>query len=266
MSGLAGLKESYELAVVGAGPAGLAAATLAAELGIDTLLIDEQDGPGGQVYRAIARPPLGEPAILGADYWQGAALLVPFRASGAAYLPGAAVWSVSRALEIGVSAGGTARLIQAKHVILATGALERPFPIPGWTLPGVMTAGAAQILLKSSGLVAEGENRAGRERPAPLARGRPVFARRCRHRGSPRHHPACQPERCPAAFSGLPRLLLFRQGDRPHARGQTPGASGAPRDRPRRRGPRPARDRGLSPGRTAASGTCRPTCCCCIRG
>ena len=157
MSDLAGLKASYELAVVGAGPAGLAAATLAAELGIDTLLIDEQDGPGGQIYRAIARSPLGEPAILGADYWQGATLLAPFRASGAAYLPGAAVWSVSRALEIGVSAGGTARLIQAKHVILATGALERPFPIPGWTLPGVMTAGAAQILLKSSGLVAEGE-------------------------------------------------------------------------------------------------------------
>jgi NADPH-dependent 2,4-dienoyl-CoA reductase/sulfur reductase-like enzyme len=156
VSNLATLKASYELAVVGAGPAGLAAATLAAELGIDTLLLDEQDGPGGQIYRAITRSPLSERAILGADYWQGAALLAPFRASGAAYLPAAAVWSVSRALEIGVSAGGTARLIQAKHVILATGALERPFPIPGWTLPGVMTAGAAQILLKSSGLVAEG--------------------------------------------------------------------------------------------------------------
>ena len=41
-------------------------------------------------------------------------------------------------------------------MILATGALERPFPIPGWTLPGVMTAGAAQTLLKASGLVPDG--------------------------------------------------------------------------------------------------------------
>ncbi|MGE9115736.1 FAD/NAD(P)-binding oxidoreductase, partial [Escherichia coli] len=41
--------------------------------------------------------------------------------------------------------------------ILATGAQERPFPIPGWTLPGVMTAGAAQILLKTSGVVPDGE-------------------------------------------------------------------------------------------------------------
>ncbi len=157
MSAAAALKESYELAVIGAGPAGLAAATLAATLGIDTVLLDEQQAPGGQIYRGIAEPPIRERGILGADYWHGATLLAPFRASGAHYVPGATVWSVSRELEIGVSLGGAARLLQAKHVIVATGALERPFPIPGWTLPGVMTAGGAQILLKSSGLVAEGK-------------------------------------------------------------------------------------------------------------
>jgi NADPH-dependent 2,4-dienoyl-CoA reductase/sulfur reductase-like enzyme len=63
---------------------------------------------------------------------------------------------VSREREVGVSIAGAARLIRAKRVIVATGAMERPFPIPGWTLPGVMTAGAAQILLKSSGIVAQG--------------------------------------------------------------------------------------------------------------
>src|SRR3546814_17902689 len=47
-------------------------------------------------------------------------------------------------------------MLVARNLLLATGAQERPFPIPGWTLPGVMTAGAAQILLKSSGAVAEG--------------------------------------------------------------------------------------------------------------
>ncbi len=96
-------------------------------------------------------------ATLGADYWHGAALVEEFRTSRAQYVPGATVWSVARSREIGVSIGGAARLVQAKHVILATGAIERPFPIPGWTLPGVMTAGAAQILLKSSGLVAQGK-------------------------------------------------------------------------------------------------------------
>src|SRR5205085_3878438 len=46
-----------DLAIVGAGPAGMAAAALAAELGLDTMLIDEQDGPGGQIYRGIERLP-----------------------------------------------------------------------------------------------------------------------------------------------------------------------------------------------------------------
>ena len=55
-----------------------------------------------------------------------------------------------------MSIAGQARMIVAQRVILATGALERPFPIPGWTLPGVMTAGAAQTALKAPGLVPAG--------------------------------------------------------------------------------------------------------------
>ncbi|MGO8869649.1 MAG: NAD(P)/FAD-dependent oxidoreductase [Alphaproteobacteria bacterium] len=157
MSAAPPLKDAYELVVIGAGPAGLAAAALASRLGILTVLFDEQPGPGGQIYRAISETPLRERAVLGEDYWHGSALVEAFRNSGAHYVPGASVWSVSRAREIGVSVGGVARLLQARHVILATGALERPFPIPGWTLPGVMTVGAAQILLKSSALAASGE-------------------------------------------------------------------------------------------------------------
>ncbi|NYZ13976.1 FAD-dependent oxidoreductase [Azospirillum sp. RWY-5-1] len=146
----------YDLAVIGAGPAGLAAATLAAERGLTTVLLDEQPVPGGQIYRSVTRNPVRNPGILGGDYWHGADLVGPFRDSGAAYRPGTTVWSVSRALEIGLSRDGAARILPVKHIILATGALERPFPIPGWTLPGVMGAGAAQILLKSSALVPSG--------------------------------------------------------------------------------------------------------------
>jgi thioredoxin reductase/bacterioferritin-associated ferredoxin len=150
------LRESYDVAVVGAGPAGLAAATVCARAGLSTVLFDEQPAPGGQIYRAVTTTPIKQNTILGTDYWAGAELAQKFLASGAHYVPGATVWNLTREREIGVSAAGAARILTAERVILATGALERPFPIPGWTLPGVMTAGAGQILLKSSGLVPEG--------------------------------------------------------------------------------------------------------------
>jgi thioredoxin reductase/bacterioferritin-associated ferredoxin len=150
------LRDTYDVSVVGAGPAGLAAATVCARAGLSTVLFDEQPAPGGQIYRAVTMTPIKQNTVLGADYWAGAELAQKFLASGAHYLPAATVWNLTREREIGVSVAGTARILTAERVILATGALERPFPIPGWTLPGVMTAGAGQILLKSSGLVPDG--------------------------------------------------------------------------------------------------------------
>jgi NADPH-dependent 2,4-dienoyl-CoA reductase/sulfur reductase-like enzyme len=149
-------RDSYDVVVIGAGPAGLAAAATAAEAGLLTLLLDENAGPGGQVWRAIASTPVIEPDLLGADYWVGADLVQEARASGAEIIQCATVWSLDRHLDIGISVGGASAFVKARRVILATGALERPFPIPGWTLPGVMTAGAAQTMLKSSGLVPDG--------------------------------------------------------------------------------------------------------------
>lgn len=153
----AGLAASYDVAVIGAGPAGLAAATTCANAGCATVLFDEGAMPGGQIYRSIEDTPLRERSVLGESYWRGRTLVESFRASGARYIAGATVWSLTRDREIGVSFDGGSALTYAKRVILCTGALERPFPIPGWTLPGVMTVGAAQTLLKSSGLVASGK-------------------------------------------------------------------------------------------------------------
>jgi len=143
-----------ELAVVGAGPAGMAAAVLAAELGLAVTVLDEQDLPGGQIYRAVERAAPDSP--LGEDYLAGRDLVAAFRASGAAYLPGAAVWHIDPDGTVSFGRDGRGGALRARHILLAAGALERPVPIPGWTLPGVMTAGAAQILLKSADLVPEG--------------------------------------------------------------------------------------------------------------
>ncbi len=158
------LAESYDLVVVGAGPAGLSAAARAAELGIEVLLVDENPAPGGQIYRAITTTPIGDREVLGADYWRGADIVGRFERSQASYAARCTLWSVGpdetasegEAFEIGLSLDGRARLIGARQLILATGAQERPFPIPGWTLPGVMTAGAAQIALKSAAIVPAG--------------------------------------------------------------------------------------------------------------
>jgi NADPH-dependent 2,4-dienoyl-CoA reductase/sulfur reductase-like enzyme len=150
------LAERCDVAIVGAGPAGLAAAATCAGAGLSTVLFDEQPAAGGQIYRSITETALTNREVLGPSYWKGEALVEQFRASGARYVPGATVWSITRDRDIGVSHGGGSQIVNARRIILCTGALERPFPIPGWTLPGVMTAGAAQILLKSSGVVASG--------------------------------------------------------------------------------------------------------------
>lgn len=156
MTPAADLKDEYDVAVVGAGPAGLAAATVAAGAGLATVLFDENPAAGGQVWRGITTTPVQGRDILGADYWKGEGAVRAFTASGAVHVPGATVWSLSPERELGISVGGVARMVRARRVILATGALERPFPVPGWTLPGVMSIGGAQTLLKASGLVPSG--------------------------------------------------------------------------------------------------------------
>ncbi len=143
-----------ELAIIGAGPAGMAAAVLAAEVGVDTVLLDEQAAPGGQIYRGIERLRLHSP--LGSDYLAGRKLAAALRASPVDYRPGMTLWHLDPDGTLYLASCGHTTTLQASRIILATGALERPVPIPGWTLPGVMTAGAAQILLKSGDLVAEG--------------------------------------------------------------------------------------------------------------
>ncbi len=141
-----------DFAVVGAGPAGLAAAALAAELGLDTVLYDEQSTLGGRIYHAVERNAEAASDLFGADYRRGADLVRAFRRSGAVHAPDTAVWSAAAGGALGVLRDGAARIVAARRVLIAVGARERPVPIPGWTLPGVMALGAAQMLLKASRL------------------------------------------------------------------------------------------------------------------
>lgn len=147
------MKIHYDIAAIGAGPAGMAAAIMAAKHGASVLLLDEQPAAGGQIYRNINGQKAADSTILGSDYYQGSTLVDRLTASTVEHITGASVWHVSDQREIGVTVDGAAQLITADHIIIATGAQERPFPISGWTLPGVMNAGAAQILLKSSGIL-----------------------------------------------------------------------------------------------------------------
>jgi NADPH-dependent 2,4-dienoyl-CoA reductase/sulfur reductase-like enzyme len=144
------MNASCDFLVIGAGPAGMAAAATAARLGVSTMLVDEQPAPGGQIYRNVESRGENASGVAQADWARGAALAKEFRASGAGYQPGMQVWQLERDRKVYVTDGAKASCITARRVLIATGAMERPLPIAGWTLPGVMTVGAAQILYKSS--------------------------------------------------------------------------------------------------------------------
>jgi NADPH-dependent 2,4-dienoyl-CoA reductase/sulfur reductase-like enzyme len=152
---------STDLLVIGAGPAGMAAAATAAAASIAVTVLDEQPAAGGQIYRAIEAASGPRGAILGADYLHGLDLVGALSLPSVTHESGATVWRVDADGTVAYSRGGGAQLIRARRIVLATGALERPVAVPGWTLPGVMTVGAAQILLKQSGVVPRGAVIAG---------------------------------------------------------------------------------------------------------
>jgi len=150
-----------DVVVIGAGPAGLCAATRAAQAGLSVVVLDEQAAPGGQIYRAVEAASAARRRILGPDYEKGLDIVAAFRRSEAKLISGATVWNVATDKLIDFSQSGQAQCVRARAVVAASGALERPSPMPGWTLPGVTTVGALQILLKSAGMVPDGVVLAG---------------------------------------------------------------------------------------------------------
>ncbi|MFC7397860.1 FAD-dependent oxidoreductase [Chelatococcus sp. GCM10030263] len=145
------MPRDVDILIIGAGPAGMTAAIRAQALGLTTVILDEHGAPGGQVWRAVERRSgAGQAEALGSDYARGNEVANRFRTCGAEYRPETQVWQIEPGFRIFTLCKGEVDVISAKTVVIATGAMERARPFPGWTLPGVMTVGAAQILLKSA--------------------------------------------------------------------------------------------------------------------
>jgi len=138
-----------DVAIIGAGPAGMAAAIEARRHGLGVTVLDDQPAIGGQILRGITRT-----RRVHYEAW-GQTLATAFQQSDVEHVRGASVWARDGdTLVYGVE-GQTCRL-QAGAVILATGSMERPVLLPGHTLPGVVTVGALQALLKGSAAVPSG--------------------------------------------------------------------------------------------------------------
>lgn len=148
--------EQCDLIVIGAGPAGMAAAKEASGRGVKVILLDEQPAAGGQIFRNVLGITPRQAEILGPDFTDGRHMAEWLANAQVDHRTGATVWQVGTDGSVTYSQDGIAKQVLGKHILLATGAIERPVPLPGWTLPGVMTAGAAQILMKTSGIVADG--------------------------------------------------------------------------------------------------------------
>lgn len=133
-----------DVAIVGAGPAGIAAAIRSAEAGQQVLVLDEAARPGGQIWRhGMAPPPPAARTWLDRLQRSGARLLTQAAVTDARMTDGA------RRFELVYERDGTASVVRAGAIVLATGARERFLPFPGWTLPGVVGIGGAQALLKA---------------------------------------------------------------------------------------------------------------------
>ena len=128
-----------DVAVIGAGPAGIAAAVHAADAGARVVVVDQASHPGGQIWRH--RDPRALPAV--ARSW-----LDRLRACGAEYLPETAV-AAAEPGRLSLAAPRGAIDLNAGAFVLATGARELFLPFPGWTLPNVFGVGGLQALVKS---------------------------------------------------------------------------------------------------------------------
>lgn len=146
-----------DLIILGAGPAGIAAYQTAKQCGLTLALVDENPHPGGRIYKGItrlraSRYPLNR--LYGPEGTWAAKSIAEMQDADDV-LTGHTVIDLGQTdddlREIYLLGKTGMKLLRARRILVATGAKERPFPFPGWTLQGVITAGAIQMLMKDNG-------------------------------------------------------------------------------------------------------------------
>ena len=139
------MKAAFDVAVVGAGPGGIAAATIAAEAGRRVCLLDDNRSPGGQIWRGF-HPDACRKNPHGREFVKWARRL---RQSSCEVWTGSQVIDHPAQDTLRLERDGELHDLSYGKLILATGARERFLPFPGWTLPGVVGAGGLQALVKA---------------------------------------------------------------------------------------------------------------------
>jgi thioredoxin reductase/bacterioferritin-associated ferredoxin len=139
--------ERPQVLVIGGGPGGLSAAIAARRAGAKVVLLDERSQPGGQYYKQVAISGAAPPD---AQHREGAALIATAERLGVEIRSNVLVWGAFEPREFVASGGAGTVRFEPEVAIVATGAYERAWPVPGWTLPGVMTTGAAQTLWRTA--------------------------------------------------------------------------------------------------------------------
>lgn len=147
-TGSAPVEQATDLLVIGAGPAGLAAAIAAAERGASVTVLDERPQSGGQFYKPLAPSHQAEHPI-DRQFRDGIALRDAALRAGVSIRQEATVWGAHAADEVVAIVEGRETVYRPRQLVIAPGAYERPVPFAGWTLPGVMTTGAAQTLARA---------------------------------------------------------------------------------------------------------------------
>ena len=140
--------ERKELIVIGAGPAGLSAAIEAARYGVHVTVFDENDRPGGQLFKQIHKffgSKEHKAKVRG--FRIGEELLAEAERSGVEVVLSATVIGLYKEKEVLVQIGGEVRHFKGDAILVATGAAENMVNFRGWTLPGVIGAGAAQTMM-----------------------------------------------------------------------------------------------------------------------
>ncbi|MCX8995959.1 FAD-dependent oxidoreductase [Rhizobiaceae bacterium BDR2-2] len=146
-------RRTMDLLVIGAGPGGLSAAVAAAAAGASVVVVDERHTAGGQFYKQANTAAAASALARDRQAQDGAALIEKARRLDVALLAGITVWGAALQEDglplVACHGPDGAFYCAPRMLVIATGAFERPAAVPGWTLPGVMTAGAAQTLLRS---------------------------------------------------------------------------------------------------------------------